>query len=327
MAKIDNYSSLLLRIKTKTTANELKKALTHKSFCKNEKGNHNSRYVFCGMYAFKGLVAQILYDWFPHEGTQLQHILGNLFKPEILERIFAYYDLNKLVRHGIELDVEKHRSVFVYGFLGFLFTHTPEEVKKDFIFTHFLLPNEHLFPSEQKSKDLEAQCHQLAKKLYEKPVNITVARVPENKHWQTTIAVNDTVLAREDSVSYQYAHKKALKKALIILAGKNQENALQSEDYVLRLQALEEQRRQKIEQQKAVKLATYQAKAERKKAERAAAKAKQAEMKQLQDQKRKQAKLRAKERKDERARQAAIRERQATTMSANKRRHLQDKQK
>jgi hypothetical protein len=327
MAKTDNYTALLLKIKTKTTANELKKALTHKSFYKNEKGNHNSRYIFCGMYAFKGLVAQILYDWFPHEGTQLQHILGNLFKPEILERIFAYYDLEKLIRYGTELDAEKHRSVFVYGFLGFLFTHTPEEVKKDFIFTHFILPNEYLFPSEQKSKDLEAQCQLLAKKLYGKAIKITVARVQENKHRQITISANDTILASEDSVSYQYAHKKALKKALIFLAEKNQEKALQSKDYELRQQILEDKRRQKIEQEKAEKLAAYQAKAERKRQERAAAKAQLTQMKQLQDQKRKQAKTQAKERKEARERQAAIKERQATTMSANKRRHLQDKQK
>jgi dsRNA-specific ribonuclease len=120
-----------MKLKTETPASELKRALTHKSFYKNENGKHNSRYVFCGMYAFKGLVAEIPYTWFPLEGTQLQHTLGNLFKPEILDWIFVYYDLDKLIRYGLEFDANKQRHIFVFGLLGYLYVHAPEEVKND----------------------------------------------------------------------------------------------------------------------------------------------------------------------------------------------------
>jgi hypothetical protein len=327
MAQVNDFTLLCRKLKIETPASELKKALTHKSFYKNEKGNHNSRYVFCGMFAFKGLVAEILYDWIPLDGTQLQHALGNLFKPEILERIFVYYDLDKRIRHGIEFEADKHRHIFVYGFLGFLFVHAPEDEKRAFVNRHFLLPNNHLFQFETKNQDLEGQCNVLSRQLFGKKITITRTRSGENKWWQVTVATGETILAQDESVSYHYSRKKTLKKALLALAEKAQDIDRLSDDYEQRQQIFSEKRQTQMEQAKAEKLAAYQAKTAKKKAEREAVKAKQKEMKQLLDQKRKLAKANVKKRKEEKERQAAAAANKMTTMSANKRRHLEDKQK
>ncbi|GHT64268.1 hypothetical protein AGMMS50239_21660 [Bacteroidia bacterium] len=326
MAQVNDYTLLLLKLKIKTSTSELKKALTHKSFYKDERGQHNSRYVFAGMYAFKGLVAEILYHYFPLDGTQLQHALGNLFKPEILDRIFVYYDLDKLIRHGIEFDAAKHRHIFVYGFLGYLFANAPEEIKKDFIQQHFLLPNSHLFTFDEKKQDLEAQCNVLARMLYHKNVQVRMQQTTD-KLWQTIVSLNETCLANETSISYRYSRKKTLKKALIVLSQQAQQADHLSENYELHQQLLEEKRMQKTQQEKEKKLAAYKEKEAKKQAKRKEAKEKMENMKRLQDIKRKQAKSNAKKRKEEKEQQEARFAAQMATMSANKRRHLQDKQK
>jgi hypothetical protein len=315
-----------MKLKTETPVSELKRALTHKNFYKNENGKHNSRYVFCGMYAFKGLVAEILYGWFPLEGTQLQHTLGNLFKNENLDRIFAYYDLDKLIRHGLEFDTSRHRHIFVFGLLGYLHVHAPEEVKKEFIRQHFILPYPHFFMSESKRQDLEAQCNVFSRMLYGKTLRIRSRQI-ENKHWQTTVSVNDSTLAEEESVSYRYSRTKTWKNALIVLSERLQQAYQQSENYELRQQWMEDIRQQKTEQEKEAKLATYTMKEAKKQAKRKAHKSKQAGQKQLLDVRRKQAKANAKKRMEDKEQEAKRLIAQMSSMSANKRRHLQDKQK
>ena len=101
--------------------NELKKALTHKSFFKNEDSdNSNSRYVFLGMFGFKGKVAETLFRYMPGTGTQIQHFLGNLFKDEILLKIYDTYNLHEICRFGSSFDINKQKHIIVYGFLGFV---------------------------------------------------------------------------------------------------------------------------------------------------------------------------------------------------------------
>ena len=71
---------------------KMREVLTHDSFYEaagDAKGpgnirQGNSRYVFAGMTVFKGQVAEILFKFFSGSGTQLQHILGNLFKNDYL---------------------------------------------------------------------------------------------------------------------------------------------------------------------------------------------------------------------------------------------------
>ena len=88
----DNYKAWedplyndLRRIFSRST---LRTVLTHSSFYEKE-GKGNSRYIFAGMFVFKGQVADVLYQYFSGDGTRLQHILGNLFGKERLERMYS----------------------------------------------------------------------------------------------------------------------------------------------------------------------------------------------------------------------------------------------
>ncbi len=97
--------------------NELKKALTHKSLYEKDESKTGSRYIYLGMYAFKGKVCELTEKYMPVGCTQLQHYLGNLFKEEDLHKIFHKYHLEDLSRSGVGYDVLRYKHLFVYGFL------------------------------------------------------------------------------------------------------------------------------------------------------------------------------------------------------------------
>ncbi|MDR1594599.1 MAG: hypothetical protein LBS43_08980, partial [Prevotellaceae bacterium] len=245
---MSDYHLLALKLKTSGADNELKKALTHKSFFKGEnEAKGNSRYVFAGMYAFKGLVAETLFLYLSATGTQLQHILGNLFKNEHLERIFVEYDLRRFVRHGVDFDAGKHRHIFVYDLLGYLFAHASDETKKDFIRRYFILPYAHILTPETKNRDMEAQCNLLSNMLYGCKVKLTVQK--NETLWITTIAAKEHTLAVDCSVSYRYSRKKTLKKALIALSEAAQTADEQTADYALRRQTVEDVIRKRAEEE------------------------------------------------------------------------------
>jgi hypothetical protein len=277
------------------------------------------------MYAFKGLVAETLFSYLPATGTQLQHALGNIFKNENLERIFASYDLDKLMRHGVEFDAYKHRHIFAYGLLGYLFVHAPDEVKRKFIAQHFILPHTQTLMPETKNRDMEAQCNMLSSILYGCKVKLVLQK--NETLWNAAVAAGEQLLASESSVSYRYVRKKALKKALITLSEKLQDKDAQTEDYERRRQQTEDALRKKAEEETAEKQATIAGKAARKKTEKDAAKAKREEQNHLRDVRRRQAKAAAKLRKEEQAKKEAAAAAQTKHMSANKRRHLEDKAK
>jgi hypothetical protein len=77
------------RLGVKDLHAEQKKALTHKSFCKEgDEQKSNCRYIFLGMYGFKGKVAELVFNFVTGSGKPLQHYLGNIFKDDILLKIF-----------------------------------------------------------------------------------------------------------------------------------------------------------------------------------------------------------------------------------------------
>ncbi|MDR1594711.1 MAG: hypothetical protein LBS43_09580 [Prevotellaceae bacterium] len=323
---MNGYYLLASKLKTPDTDNELKKALTHKSFFKGENEEKgNSRYVFAGMYAFKGLVAEALFMYLPATGTQLQHMLGNLFKNEHLERIFVEYDLHRFVRHGVDFDAGKHRHIFVYGLLGYLFAHASDKAKKEFIRRHFILPYAHILTPETKNRDMDAQCNVLSSMLYGCKIKLTMQK--NETLWITTIAAKERILAVDSSVSYRYSRKKTLKKALIALSEAAQTADEQTADYALRRQTADAVIRKHAEEKISRKQAALAKKQTEKKAESEARKARVKVQKQLRDKQRRQAKTLAKQRKEEQAKKEAALAAQSKTMSARKRRHLEDKQK
>ena len=89
---------------------KLREVLTHSSFYETE-GKGNSRYVFAGMFVFKGKVADVLFRYAVGEGTRLQHILGNLFRQERLERQFDEWHLGQFARAGEKFDIRAHKHI------------------------------------------------------------------------------------------------------------------------------------------------------------------------------------------------------------------------
>ena len=82
----------------------LREVLTHSSFYEEE-GKGDSRYVFAGMFVFKGMVADVLFRYYTGEGTRLQHVLGNLFRQERLEQLFDEWQLGQFARAGESFDI------------------------------------------------------------------------------------------------------------------------------------------------------------------------------------------------------------------------------
>ena len=324
---MSKYNLLAVKLKAGEASAELKKAMTHLSFYK--KGNEsqgNSRYVFAGMFVFKGEVAQVLLQYVSGTGMQLQHALGKMFKTEHMESLFAYFDLEQYIRHGADFDAAGHRHIFVYGLLGWLCEHASEEVRNEFITRHFILPHSNELIPPAENRDMEAQCNVLSRTVYGCKVKLTVQQSEEG--FQATVtAGSDRILAVENSVSYRYSRRKALKKALHALV-----DAVKAQDrlnpaYELQQQRLNDILLQKQEAEKAEKSKIYAEKLEQKKQERQVRKARQKALATEADSRRRIAKANAKRRKEQQALQIAEAAAKMAGMSASKRRHLQDKAK
>jgi hypothetical protein len=319
------YRQLAALLRADKFVNELKKALTHTSFYAKESGtNGNSRYIFAGMYAFKGEVAGILYRYVPAKGTQLQHALGNMFKNEALEKIFEQYHLKGLIRCGANFNADAHRHIFVYGMLGFLHVHAGEEAKLAFIRRNFILPNTHLFANKTQRYNLLSQCEMLSGMIFGHKTKFEMICGSDGK-WTSTLSVKDTVLASETSVSHRYSRSKTLKRALINLSELLQAAHEQQPGYTERKQIADGIAQQKIDAAKAGKRTAYEKKQAEKAGLRQQKKIEREKQSVLQDKKRRDAKAAAKLRKQQQQEQAAKKASAMTNMSADKRRRLQDR--
>ncbi len=217
MDRHEQVKSLAKSLKAESHSNELNKALTHSSFPNAAEEDNNSRYVFLGQFAFRGYVADIIYKFMPGTGTQLQHLLGNMFKNELLASLYDKLLLSEVIRYGTSFEHEKHKHIFVFGLLGFIHQYAPEDIKRNFVSRNFIIPNKHLFSPTKQNNDFQAQCNVLARILFQKPVFVDIVR-NQNELWKTTVTIQDAVLAAETSVSHRYSRQKALKKALKTLA-------------------------------------------------------------------------------------------------------------
>jgi len=307
--------------------NELKKALTHKSFFKDEDSEKsNSRYVFVGMYGFKGIVAETLFSYMPGSGTQLQHYLGNLFKDDILHKIYKTYHLDVLCRYGYTFDIEKQKHILVYGFLGFVCQWLIPEKLNQFIIRNFLSETSHLMPTQFKNRDLQSQCNYFCRLTYKENIMVTTQMVNEFLFCSTVTARKLTICEAE-SKSYRYSRKKALKQALLILSAPERIKLDNDTDYQQREEKRQQQEINEAQRLKKEKLAAYIAKKETTQKlrcqEREKAKALAAER----EIERKKAKARAKARIEARKKAEENRKSSVLTLSTAKRRHLEDKKK
>ena len=299
---------------------QLREVLTHSSFYEKE-GKGNSRYIFAGMFVFKGMVAEVLYRYFTGEGTRLQHVLGNLFRNEQLERLFDGWKLRQFVRAGEKFDIAAHKHIFVYAIFGYV--TTLDENTRNWFISKYILNDEsnHLFLHRKRNANLLAQADAMVRQADGRRLTLEMEVTDEGKHRAKAVLSDGSVLCEAESKSWRYARTKATKMALNILATPFRKELLSNPDYQARVLAREEERVSK-------RRAEVEARDAQREAIRAEKEAKRKEIARARDAKRRKSQAAAKLRKAENARRAAAKAaKEARPMSANKRRYLEDKKK
>lgn len=311
-----------------TEHQQLNIALTHRSFYKNGKDEKsNSRFVFIGMFAFKGEVASYMSQFVPGTGMQLQHALGNLFRNETLLKIFDSFRLKEVIRYGNDFDAENHTHIFVYAFLGFLYKYLSDNDLNKFISQNIILPNYKFIDFSGKSKDLEAQCNVIAKILFGCKVKTETEKWNE-KEFVTTVSISEYIVSKETAGGYRYSRTKSLKKTLKKLSEDMFFIESQKPDFMLKINRIEQLQEEKIKHQKEEKLRLQAEKEERKRQENAIKKQKRIEEKAKLDLARRKAKADAKLKKESRKGKNTIYRaysaEEIASMNAAKRRRLED---
>lgn len=299
--------------------NMLKQALTHQSYYKNNDDiNSNRRLVFAGMYVFKGQIANILYSYYSGTGTQLQHVLGNLFKNEYLNKLFDNWKIKNKIRAGANFSINNYKHIFVYAILGCVST-LDDENRQRFVF-QYIINNDtaHIFKHIYKNKDLINQAQVLAKSNFGKHLT-TEMQLTENNLHVAIINYNDnTEVCRAESKSYKYARKKAMKLAINILSEINFNSYVSETDYLERI-------RKRIELEKEIYKKELENKLKQKEERRLENVKRGKRIKKAKDAARKKAQALAKKRKIERNALAVEKEKKKKPLSTAKRRFLEDK--
>ena len=299
---------------------KLREVLTHSSFYEKE-GKGNSRYVFAGMFVFKGQVAEVLYKYFSGDGTRLQHILGNLFRQERLERMFGEWKLMQFVRAGDKFDILGHKHIFVYAIFGYV-SGLDEDLRNWFISKHILSDDvKHLFTHRKRNKDILAQADEIARQTDGRRLTLEMDVMEDGRHNAKAVLSDGSVLCEAASKSWRYARTKASKMALNLLAAPGRKALLSNPDYQARVLARQEE-------EKARRAAEIAERDAAKEALRAKKEEERARLAKARDAKRRADQAEAKKRKAEsNARAAAKAAKEAKPMSARKRQHLLDKKK
>jgi len=303
--------------------NDLLKALTHSSFYKNaDLPEHRigSRFIFAGQFAFKGQLAQILFDFVPENGTRLQHILGNLLANSRLNGIFDQLILKPLIRASSNFDINSHKHIFVYAIMGVI-SQAEENVRRRFIFNFFLNSStETIVFHKEKNLDFKKQALNLAKALGSNNIQTEVFQQNGYFHFKV-IADGNKILSSVKSKSYLYALKKSHKQALIVVSELKYNKFVEETDYLERLQfrisALKESEQKELE-----------LKLKYKEEQRVLNIERSNRIKKARDAARKHAQIEAKKLKTEKNRLKELKEKKnAAPISGKKRRFLEDKLK
>ena len=249
-----------------------------------------------------------------------QHILGNLFRNERLERQFDEWHLGQFVRAGEKFDIKKHKHIFVYAIYGYVST-LDEDLRQWFISKYIIDEAEHLLNHRKRNRNLLAQADDIVRKTDGRRLTLEMEQTAEGLHKAKAMLSDGTLLCEAESKSWRYARQKATKLALDILAMPSRKYILSNPEYQARILAREEE---KIAKRKA----EIEARDAAKDALREEKKAKRKEIAQARDRKRRASQAAAKIRKAENARRAAIKAaKEARPMSSKKRRFLEDKKK
>lgn len=247
-----------------------KSSLTHSSFKTetNTKSKDNSRYVFLGMFAFKGKVAQWLFDHhILGSGTELQQFYGNITGNSYMNTLFEKWNLEPKVRASNGFDIEKHKHIFVYGFLGFLLERLSKEDLDILILNEFFKPNQSKLPKAfRPGQDKWSMLSYFCKLKYNKAPKISTNDDTDNITHAKVIFPDHTIIAT--SKSYKYARKKAIHQALQYLLLENQKK-LMDDPFYIAMRKEKEFQKEIIEQENRLqRIQIWQEKQENKKVEK-----------------------------------------------------------
>lgn len=316
-----NVEQLLLKYQFSYDERELQRVFTHSSFS----DKNNSRYVFLGMFAFKGLVADYVFHHIAGTGTQLQHFLGNMFKTSFLEGFFIKHHLRQYCRFQ-QIDIEEQRHIFVYAFLGYLYENGDGEQLERFIFKEIIEPNDHHLPQNYKFKNRWDQLIFLCKQHHDQKPKLQYL-LKDAEH-NFSVLLGNQIIGEHQSIGYKYAKKKAIAMALKWVTVQLEAKTLQDKIYIANQKALAEKKAQELAEAKAEKQRQHLARQESH-AQRMREKQKNAKLKaQEEDQKRREAKQKAKEKASRKGKNTIYREytpEEILAMSVAKRRNLQDR--
>lgn len=260
---------------------KLREVLTHSSYYEQEgkdAGKGNSRYVFAGMYVFKGMVADVLFRYYTGEGTRLQHILGNLFRQERLEQLFDEWQLRQFARAGKSFDVVRHKHIFVHAIMGYV--STLDENTRNWFISKYIINKEtaHLLGHKKRNSDLLAQADDIVRQTDGRRLTLEMEVTDEGLNKAKAVLSDGTVLCESVSKSWRYARKKVTKLALDILAMPSRKYFLSNPDYQARVLKRKEeeqaQRKAEVEEREAQKKAAREKRKEDWKIERRAQDAK-----------------------------------------------------
>ena len=249
---------------------QLRSVLTHNSFYDKE-GKGNSRYVFAGMFVFKGQVGEVLYHYFTGDGTHLQHVLGNLFKQERLEKLFDEWQLRQFARAGEKFDIGKHKHIFVYAIFGYV--STLDENTRNWFISKYIINKDtkHFFTHRKRNRDLLAQADEIVRQTDGRRLTLVMETTDDNLHRAKVVLSDGTVLCEGVSKSWRYARTKATKLALNMLAEPLRRAVLSNPEYQARVQAQMEEkkarRKTEVEKREAQKKALREEKRKQRKAE------------------------------------------------------------
>lgn len=190
---------------------DLNVSLTHHS---STRKHNNSRYVFLGMYAFKGILSQWIFENIGGSGTQLQHYYGNISSNSYLQRLFDLWQLERYIHFGEGIKPQEMKHIFVLGFIGMLMEAADPKRFEAFWKDFFIAPNDHLLPAQiTHSDDWQKLLFLTAQHGKPRPKSIYSYNETEKLH-RFIIEIGGKTVATHSSISYRYAKKKTWKLAL-----------------------------------------------------------------------------------------------------------------
>lgn len=316
---------LLDRYNVPYSKNDLVILSTHHSF--SEK--NNSRYVFLGQFYFKGLVASWVQQNIGGTGTQLQHYLGNILSSKKLELFFEIH-----IRQGVRManiaDLPNQKHIFANAILGYISEHTSEDKLEEFIFHHFIEPNDAILPKTHLFQNPWQQLQFLGKQYSGLSPKI-LHSVNEEKLNIFEIRLNNETISSSQSISYKYARKKAIRLGLKYIAEQEEKKLLNDPKFLVFEKQMDEKKQLEIEKNKAIKEQKHLQRIELHQQKMKLKREKEKIESQKLDEKRRIAKQKLKESKEKKNRKGSdsiYREytiEEIKAMSASKRRNLQDR--